>query len=568
MLNLIVQGLAFLIPLLLVYLNFKWHSFWKIRNVPGPTPWPIFGTTIYYFFRPKIDVDLEWDQKYGKVYGTFEGYEPILKVNDSQLVDHIMVKNHKQFVDRPLRGVHSDGMKSWVFFSKGDQWINKRLLISPMFTSIKLNFYSKVMTECIEEFFKQIETPAAPMLAIKEDEKFAKKETSKQAKLVSRNHFMSLALDIMCRVLHSCKINTYQGSESDFHKRAFAFSTFDVGYWIVWNLLPKRLCAYFQLDLSPASKFEYLNKLSQTLLDQRRRELKETSSGQSEPKKSADIIQMMLDAKIPEKRELVYDSKDDLDSHFNNNLDHQALEQIHQDQMDNTKISFREFSDTERCSQMTFFFIAGFDTTSMSLTFCFHSLARYQIEQQTVYEEIIALQKEKKTEILNWQDVTQLEKLDCFIAEVLRIYPPVTVLNRVVAPKEGLLLESNPPIQLPHETIIGCDPFVIHRDPQNWDHPEVFDMSRFSKENKSKIARGSYLPFGIGPRNCAGFRFASLNLKQVVANVLLRYQVIPMPQKLAIKKPIELAPEVGSQYETHPFFLQLKKNCFVLLPRN
>lgn len=567
MINIILQALAYVVPLSLVYLNFKWHSFWRVRNVPGPTPWPIFGTTIYYLLRPKVDVDLEWAEKYGNVYGIFEGYEPHLKVNDSQLIDYVMVKNHKQFVDRPMRGVNSKGMKSWLFFSEGDQWINKRLLVTPMFTSAKLNFYSNVMTECIETFFEQIESSTAKDLKHTDSVKQAAPSDMKQ---IDRGHFMALALDIMCRVLHSCKINTYQGSESEFHRRAFAFSSFDVGYWIFFTLMPRKLCQYLQLDITPASKFEYLNKLGLKFINQRRKELE---AGKKAP---ADIIQMMLDAKIPEKNDdLVYETADDIDSHFNNNLHHDALEKIHKDQMDGTKIYFRQFDDIERCNQMTFFFIAGFDTTSASLTFIFHALAKYQAEQDEIYKQIMEYKKSieqdnNKANILTWQDVTKLEKLDCFISETLRIYPPVTILNRVVATEEGLLLPTKSgTIQLPYKTPIVCDPFVVHRDPANWDEPLKFKMSRFSNENKPKIVRGSYVPFGIGPRNCAGYRFASLNLKQVIANVLARYQIMPMPvDPMSSKKPLDLAPEDGSQYTKHPFFLQFNQNCFVLVPRN
>lgn len=50
------------------------------------------------------------------------------------------------------------------------------------------------------------------------------------------------------------------------------------------------------------------------------------------------------------------------------------------------------------------------------------------------------------------------------------------------------------------------DIILMHpeKDPKFFPAPERFDPERFNDENKDRILAGSYLPFGIGPRNCIG----------------------------------------------------------------
>lgn len=46
--------------------------------------------------------------------------------------------------------------------------------------------------------------------------------------------------------------------------------------------------------------------------------------------------------------------------------------------------------------------------------------------------------------------------------------------------------------------------YGLHHDPKHFPDPEKFDPERFSEENKHNIAPNTYLPFGVGPRNCIG----------------------------------------------------------------
>ena len=52
----------------------------------------------------------------------------------------------------------------------------------------------------------------------------------------------------------------------------------------------------------------------------------------------------------------------------------------------------------------------------------------------------------------------------------------------------------------------------FHRDPEYFPEPEKFNPDRFSEENRGNIDPDTYLPFGVGPRNCIG-KFFIMSLK-------------------------------------------------------
>jgi cytochrome P450 len=80
-------------------------------------------------------------------------------------------------------------------------------------------------------------------------------------------------------------------------------------------------------------------------------------------------------------------------------------------------------------------------------------------------------------------------------------------------------------------------PYTLHRHPDFWDSPNLFDPERFSPERSADRPRYAYVPFGAGPRFCIGNSLGMMEAAFVVALVArdlrLRmvpgYQVVPEP---------------------------------------
>lgn len=90
--------------------------------------------------------------------------------------------------------------------------------------------------------------------------------------------------------------------------------------------------------------------------------------------------------------------------------------------------------------------------------------------------------------------------------ETLRKWTPGFQTDRVCV-KEYTIKPVRPdeiPCMIPKEMQVFIPIRAIHYDAKYFPNPNKFDPERFSEHNKRTIIPGSYMPFGVGPRNCIG----------------------------------------------------------------
>ena len=92
-------------------------------------------------------------------------------------------------------------------------------------------------------------------------------------------------------------------------------------------------------------------------------------------------------------------------------------------------------------------------------------------------------------------------------------------------------------LKVPKGMSVTIPMYCIHRDPRIWPNPEKFDPERFTPEAKQSRDPYAYMPFGHGPRNCIGMRFAQMEMKLVLARILKKYSFETAPDT---KIPLEI----------------------------
>ncbi|CAG2179558.1 unnamed protein product [Oppiella nova] len=113
--------------------------------------------------------------------------------------------------------------------------------------------------------------------------------------------------------------------------------------------------------------------------------------------------------------------------------------------------------------------------------------------------------------------------MECVLNETMRLYPPViTFVSR-----ECLQDYKYKDITIPKGSTVNFSTYYMHHDPDYWPEPEKFDPLRFSPERKHEIHPSSWQPFGSGPRNCIGMRFALFEAKMALAKILMKYRLEP-----------------------------------------
>ncbi|MFN3304595.1 MAG: cytochrome P450 [Roseateles sp.] len=165
-------------------------------------------------------------------------------------------------------------------------------------------------------------------------------------------------------------------------------------------------------------------------------------------------------------------------------------------------------------------FQAGHETSATALVWWSWLLAAHPDIQARARAEVDAVLGGR---VPTADDAGALPLLSATLKEAMRLYPPVAAIMTRRLTRDitvgGVLL--------PARSLVRVTPWLLHRDPRWWPDALAFTPERFLPGGH-EIARGAYIPFGLGPRVCLGQHFAVLEMTLIAALLLQRFTLTPL----------------------------------------
>ncbi len=162
-------------------------------------------------------------------------------------------------------------------------------------------------------------------------------------------------------------------------------------------------------------------------------------------------------------------------------------------------------------------FLAGHDTTAASLGWTWFLLSTHPTVERRLHAELDSVLGERAPTI---DDLERLPYLQAVIAEVLRLYPPISRIGRRPTAEYSIA-----GLRVPCGAAIFVSPYVTQRDSRWFPDPDRFDPTRWS--GGARRPRWAYFPFGAGPRACVGEHLARLTLGLTVATIARYWRFRP-----------------------------------------
>ncbi|CAG9827785.1 unnamed protein product [Diabrotica balteata] len=524
MLNLII-GVA-IILVLIYFLGIKPFNYWKKRGVIQGNPALFLGDSWEQMMKKQTFAEMVQ-----KVYsfgpgaryaGMYQFMTPILVVKDLELLKQLFVKDFDHFTDHG-KFVSEEADPLWaknLFFLTGQKWRDMRAILSPAFTSKKMKSMFFLISETADDFVNHF-----------------LEQNKDSIELELKDKFTRFTNDIIASIAFGVKIDSLKNPNNEFFlmgQDITSFSGFKKTMKFMGIVMVPKFFTFFKIGFfaTYVRKF-FINLIGDTVKAREEKNIVRP-----------DMLHLLIQARKGglENGEKSRDGEIEAAEAESNEL---------------IKKVAKDMTMVDIAAQALIFFFAGFDSVASLLSFtCYELMVNPDI--QTRLRKEIEETLEQCNGNVTYEAIMKMKYMDMVLSETGRKWPQGTMADRVCTKPYTIPAErpDEVPVHLDVGAALWIPIYAIHRDPENFPEPERYDPERFNEENKSKIKPYSFIPFGVGPRNCIGARFALLETKIVLFKFLSHFELVPSEKT---KIPVEISKKQFNLTAEGGFWFNLKR---------
>ncbi|EGN99132.1 hypothetical protein SERLA73DRAFT_73689 [Serpula lacrymans var. lacrymans S7.3] len=471
----------------------------SIKDIRGPaSPSRLLGHEMQFRHEEEMgDVQFQWLRRYGATWLFDKNQEDVLWTVDPKALQYIFHTSGYRFpktkaIDQSAKIFTGRG----ILTVKGDVHQRQRKILSPAFSAGQLHTFLPI--------FRQL----ASHLSQKWKDELEASVSHESAVINVPQMLARMTLDVIGEAAFDYQFGALDDQRNELARlfqNLFVDSVlhppaWDILFRATWHYIPDSILHYVRyLPTREYSRFkQFLDaafRVGQDLVDQK---------ASSSEKGGKNIVSILAQSSVS----------------------------------DDVK---KRLTSDEMLSQVATFLLAGHDTTANTLTWTLYELSKRPEDQRKIRDEIAAVRKEIKArgdEDFVPSDFDSMPFMNAVIKESLRLHPIAPMLFREAADEDVI------PLSEPIETVSGkfinqipvskgqainisiCSynrlQSVWGEDADSW-NPDRFLGS--DKERQASVGVfANLMTFSAGIRACLGWRFALLEMKTVLTELIETFE--------------------------------------------
>jgi len=203
-----------------------------------------------------------------------------------------------------------------------------------------------------------------------------------------------------------------------------------------------------------------------------------------------------------------------------------------------------QMSDAQLRDEVMTLFLAGHETTALSLSWSWYLLATHPEVEKKWHAELKEVIGDRLPTV---EDLRNLTYTEMITKEAMRLYPPAYAVGR-----EALEDTSFGGFKVPKGSQVFAFQWVTQRDERYFENRDRFDHERWTAERAEEIPKYAYFPFGGGPRQCIGNYFAMMEIVLLLATIGQRFSLsLAAEQRVELLPVLSLRPKQGIRLIAH-----------------